>query len=298
MKDIQIGIGWNSIDFDWNRARTFLIVAEAGSLSAAAKLTGQNQPTLSRQLAALESELKITLFERVGRGIQLTESGEHLLQYVRSMAEAAGQFSLRASGQSESLAGKVIITASEVDAAYRLPPVIQRIRKLAPEIQLEISVTNQIANLQQREADIAIRNKRPQQPELIARKLTEESVGLFGHANYIEHLQKTNFTDVEIIGFEDIPAMIQVLKIFGWPLSKENFPVVTQFQWLQIQLATQGNGLTLLPVDIGNQIGLIQVLPNLGAIMELPLWLVSHRELRTNPRIKFVYDHIAEFIQA
>lgn len=298
MKDIQIGIGWNSIDFDWNRARTFLIVAEAGSLSAAAKLTGQNQPTLSRQLAALESELNITLFERVGRGIQLTQSGEQLLQYVRSMAEAAGQFSLRASGQSESLAGKVIITASEVDAAYRLPPVIQRIRKLAPEIHLEISVSNQIANLQQREADIAIRNKRPQQPELIARKLTEESVGLFGHANYIEHLQKTNFSEVEIIGFEDIPAMIQVLKIFDWPLSKENFPVVTQFQWLQIQLALQGNGLTLLPVDIGNQIGLVQVMPNLGAVMELPLWLVSHRELRTNPRIKFVYDHIAEFIQA
>lgn len=297
MDDIQIGIGWNAIDFDWNRARTFLIVAEAGSLSAAAKLTGQHQPTLSRQISALEAELKITLFERVGRGIQLTQSGEKLLHYVRSMADAAGQFSLSASGQSESLAGKVVVTASEVDAAYRLPPVIQRIRKLAPEISLEVVVSNQIANLQQREADIAIRNKRPQQPDLIARKLTVENVGLFGHANYVEQLENRHYSHVEIIGFEDIPAMIEVLKKFEWSLSAKNFPIITQFQWLQIQLALQGNGLTLLPVDIGNQIGLVQVKPNLGTVMALPLWLVSHRELRTNPRIKFVFDHIAESIQ-
>lgn len=297
MDDIQIGIGWNAIDFDWNRARTFLIVAEAGSLSAAAKLTGQHQPTLSRQISALEAELKITLFERVGRGIQLTQSGEKLLHYVRSMADAAGQFSLSASGQSESLAGKVVVTASEVDAAYRLPPVIQRIRKLAPEISLEVVVSNQIANLQQREADIAIRNKRPQQPDLIARKLTVENVGLFGHANYVEQLENRHYSHVEIIGFEDIPAMIEVLKKFEWSLSAKNFSIITQFQWLQIQLALQGNGLTLLPVDIGNQIGLVQVKPNLGTVMALPLWLVSHRELRTNPRIKFVFDHIAESIQ-
>lgn len=297
MDDIQIGIGWNAIDFDWNRARTFLIVAEAGSLSAAAKLTGQHQPTLSRQISALEAELKITLFERVGRGIQLTQSGEKLLHYVRSMADAAGQFSLSASGQSESLAGKVVVTASEVDAAYRLPPVIQRIRKLAPEISLEVVVSNQIANLQQREADIAIRNKRPQQPDLIARKLTVENVGLFGQANYVEQLENRHYSHVEIIGFEDIPAMIEVLKKFEWSLSAKNFSIITQFQWLQIQLALQGNGLTLLPVDIGNQIGLVQVKPNLGTVMALPLWLVSHRELRTNPRIKFVFDHIAESIQ-
>jgi DNA-binding transcriptional LysR family regulator len=155
-----------------------------------------------------------------------------------------------------------------------------------------------MANLHHREADIAIRNKRPQQPELIARKLADEHIGLFGHLTYIEQLRRNNFSNVEIIGFEDIPAMIDVLNKFSWPLTPSNFPLVTHFQWLQIQLALQGNGLILLPYDIGNRVGLAQVKPELGPVLDIPMWLVSHRELRTNPRIKFVYDHLAEFIQA
>ena len=90
---------WRSIKFDWNRARTFLVTAEEGSLSAAARALGMAQPTLGRQVDALEEELGVVLFERAGRGLVLTPSGLELLDHVRAMGEAAGRMSLAASGQ-------------------------------------------------------------------------------------------------------------------------------------------------------------------------------------------------------
>ena len=89
---------WRSVKFDWNRARAFLVTAEEGSLSAAARALAMTQPTLSRQVDALEQELGIVLFERAGRGLVMTPSGLELLEHVRGMGEAATRVSLSASG--------------------------------------------------------------------------------------------------------------------------------------------------------------------------------------------------------
>jgi DNA-binding transcriptional LysR family regulator len=94
---------WRSVQFDWNLARAFLVTAEEGSLSAAARELGLTQPTLSRQVAGLEEELGVTLFERVGRGLELTPSGAELLEQVRAMGDAAGNLKLTAVGQSTTI---------------------------------------------------------------------------------------------------------------------------------------------------------------------------------------------------
>src|SRR5512137_529250 len=114
----------SSPSFDWTLARAFLATAEAGSLSAAARLAGQTQPTLGRQVAALERALGIALFERVGRGLALTPSGREVLEHVRAMGEAAGRVALVASGRSQAVAGPIRITASEVYAAHLLPSIL------------------------------------------------------------------------------------------------------------------------------------------------------------------------------
>ena len=113
-------MNWQSVSFDWNQARAFLATAEEGSLSAAARALGQTQPTLGRQVAALEGELGVTLFDRVGRSLVLTPSGLELLDHVRAMAEAANLISLTASGRSQTIEGHVSITATPVLATYHL----------------------------------------------------------------------------------------------------------------------------------------------------------------------------------
>lgn len=130
------------MDIDWNRARAFLATAEAGSLSAAARKLGLTQPTLSRQVAALESDLGIALFERVGKTLVLTETGESLLEHVRTMGEAAIAMAFAASGRAQEIEGRVSISATDAYAAYVLPEIVERIRREAPQISLVIVASN------------------------------------------------------------------------------------------------------------------------------------------------------------
>ena len=129
---------WRSVTFDWNRARAFLVTAEEGSLSSAARALGMAQPTLGRQVTALEQELGVALFERVGRGLALTPSGLELVEHVRAMGDAARRVSLTASGRSQSIEGTICITATEVYAAFVLPPIAEKLRRSAPGITVEI----------------------------------------------------------------------------------------------------------------------------------------------------------------
>ena len=147
---MQKRMDWRSVKFDWNRARAFLVSAEEGSLSAAARALGMAQPTLGRQVRALEDELGVILFERVGRGLTLTPSGLELVEHVRAMSEAASRVSLTASGQSQSIEGTVCISATEVAAAYVLPPIITRLRRAEPGIAIEVVASNNISDLRRR----------------------------------------------------------------------------------------------------------------------------------------------------
>jgi DNA-binding transcriptional LysR family regulator len=170
---------WRSVDFDWNRARAFLVTAEEGSLSAAARALSMTQPTLGRQVTALETELGVVLFERGGRGLELTPSGLDLLEHVRAMGDAASSFSLTASGQSTSIEGSICITATEVMAAFVLPPILGRLRQLEPGIEIELIASNSTIDLKRREADIAVRIFRPTQSDLIARKVCDTGMRLY-----------------------------------------------------------------------------------------------------------------------
>jgi len=296
---MHIRMNWKSIKFDWNHARAFLVTAEEGTLSAAAKALGMTQPTLSRQVAALEAEMRITLFERVGQRLVLTDSGVELLEHARSMGDASLQFSLAATGQSQQLDGSVVISAGELDAVFRLPKIIAKLRREEPDIDIEVIVTNKPSDLKRREADIAIRSFRPTQNDLIAKKLGEEVIWLYGAQDYLARLpafsEASELTDIQIIGFDQSNAVSEVLNQQGWHLSKQNFRLITSFQILQLELCKEGLGVIFFPEDMGDkEPDLIRAFEHLGPAIKLPVWLVCHQELRTNLRVRRVFDFIAE----
>ena len=177
---------YKTLNFDWNRAKAFLVTAEKGSYSAAAKALNLTQSTLGRQVQALEEELGVVLFERVGRGIQITPIGLDLFEYVKSMAEGASKISMAAMGQSEDLEGIVTITASEANSAFLLAPVIKKIRKLAPGIKIEIVAKNDSADLRKREADIAVRNFQPNQPDLIMKQVSDATANFYATKDFLK----------------------------------------------------------------------------------------------------------------
>ena len=296
--NMHICMDWNSVKFDWNRARAFLITAEEGSLSAAARALNMTQPTLGRQVSALEDELGVTLFERVGRGLSLTPSGLDMLEHVQAMGLAATKLSLVANGHSQEIAGKVCISASEIHAAYLLPKIVSKLRKKEPGIIIEIVSSNDPSDLQRREADIAIRSFRPTEADLISKKISDVDAPLFAAKSYLDRIgiPKTidDLKQADFITIGDVDSFISGLKQFGLELTSDNFPVLSGSHIVHWELVKQGLGIGVVPIDIGEAEPLVErVLPHFK-LMSFPIWLTSHRELRTNKRIRLVFDFLAD----
>src|SRR5262245_14134193 len=131
---------------DWSLVRAFLSVAEHGSLSAAARALGSSQPTLSRQVRALQETLGVELFRRHDRGLSLTEAGEGLLPAARVMRQAAHDIELVAAGRGEALEGTVRVTSSVVVATHHLPAIVAELRRAEPLIAVEIVASDETSN--------------------------------------------------------------------------------------------------------------------------------------------------------
>lgn len=291
-------IDWKSIDFDWNRAKAFLATAELGSLSAAAKALSCSQPTLSRQVNGLEEELKVALFERVGKGLELTPTGIELLEYVREMGNTASLFSLRASGKAESLEGTVCISASEMMAVHELPPIITKLRKAEPKIAIEVIASSASSDLKKREADIALRSYRPTQPDFIVKKIRDDEYFLYATTQHLKSIDQPttidDFNRANFIGPSDSKEVISMLNKRGLNLTQDNFSLTTSNHTVYWELLKQGGGIGFIPKKLGiSECGVERVLPQLGSF-STELWLVTHRELRTSRRIRYVFDFLSD----
>lgn len=292
-----MGVEWPA-SFDWNRARAFLAAAEEGSFSAAARRIGSTQPTVGRQVAALEAELDVTLFERVGRGLALTPTGLELVEHVRAMAEAALRVSRVATGQALSLDGPIVISAGELIAAHWLPPLVARVRAEHPGITVEIVATNDVSDLGRREADIAIRSFRPKQADLVARKVRDDEARLYATPGYLASLGEPStpaeLSRADFIAFDRTERLMEGLNALGLALTPASFPWVSANQHVQWGLVTEGVGVGTMLASIGDADPRVRrALPELPPI-PVPTWLTSHREVRTSRRVRVVYDLLAE----
>ena len=161
-------------DLDWNLIRSFVAVAETGSLSAAARRLAASQPTLGRHIAELEQALGVVLFRRGRRGYELTEHGIALFERGQAVGEQRRTPSLGLPPAPPSRSpARVRIAASEVVSAYVLPPIMARLGLEEPAIEVEIVASNQVENLLRRDADIAVRMVAPAQQDLVARKIAD-----------------------------------------------------------------------------------------------------------------------------
>ncbi len=279
---------------DWNHVRAFLATAEEGSFSAAAKVLQSTQPTIGRQIAALEEALGITLVERSGRGLMLTGAGEELLEYVRAMGDAVTKISLIAEGQSAEIEGVVTVTATDLMSAAVLPDILRPLREAAPKLRIRIDSANDMRDLMRREADIAIRHVRPEQPDLIAQQVGTICGRLYAARDYLDRAGRPtsprDIAKLHFIGQYDERRLLPALEAMGIPMREENFVISPESATVVWQLVKEGYGIGMLPDPLcRNTPGIEEVLPGLPAL-EVSVWLVTHRELRTSRRIRIVYD--------
>ena len=194
--------------------------------------------------------------------------------------------------------GHVSITATPIMATYHLPAMLKRIREEAPGIVIEIISANEVRDLTRREADIAIRHARPEQPDLIAKLVGETSAHLYASKAYLDKHGRPeapeDLIDADFIGFEHPERLVSVLNAMGLPLTKDNFKINTASGTVILELVRQGLGISVGTKDAETLASDVErVLPNLDPI-PVPTWLVTHRELHTSRRIRLVFDFLAE----
>lgn len=275
--------------------RAFLVTAEEGSLSAAARALNSSQPTLGRQVSALEDELGLALFERIGTKLTLTPGGLELIQHARAMCDAAASASLTASGQSQSIEGTVCISVGEIFAGHALPPIIEKLRMQQPGIEIEIVASNHSSDLRRREADIAFRALKPTQPDLIARKVCDLASRFYASSRYLEKIgypqTKDDLSRADFIDFDDTGVYRKYLNDLGFNLTPRNFPIRAESHLLQWELAKSGVGIVTTLEMIGDaDPAMKRVLSDFMLVHSM--WLVAHRDLKTSRRIRMVFDFL------
>ncbi|WP_082448218.1 LysR family transcriptional regulator [Xylophilus sp. Leaf220] len=286
--------------FDWTLLRSFLAVLDAGSLTAAARSTGMQQPTLSRHVAELESQLGAPLFERTGRGVTPTAAARAVVGAARQMQEAAAAVQRDLAAARSAAHGTVRITTSEAAAAWLLPPVLARLGQAHPQIQVELVASNDLSNLLRRDADIAVRMVRPVQQSLVARKLGEVEVVAAAHPRYLRAAPPLRSPDDlpahRLIGFDRDETILRGFARAGLALARGDFALRTDNHIVYGRLVAEGAGLGFVArYAIDHWPGVVAVLPGFrpGA---LPCWLAVHREIRVDPRVRTVYDFLAREI--
>lgn len=282
---------------DWNHLRAFHATAAAGSLSAAADRLGLSQPTLSRQVLALEAELGVSLFDRRGRKLLLTPTGATLLDHIQIMGDAADSLALAASGRAQDVGGRVCISATDVTATYVLPQIVARIRAEAPQITVVIAASNAISDLHRGEADIAVRHVRPDRPGLVAEHIRDAQAGFFASKDWIARhgapQSPADLATAAMMGFDD-PLFTSVLRDLGVPISQEDFRIASESAVVVWEMVKRGMGVGVMMCEVGEHTpGVVRLLPELRPI-PVPIWLVTHQELQSRPSIRLVQAIMTE----
>lgn len=282
---------------DWALWRSFAAVVSNGSLSAAARELGISQPTVGRHIETLEADLGLVLFERTLSGLKPNSSALRIFEPVSQAQAALAQAAMVAEGAQADYGGTVRITASLMISNYVLPRLLVPIRERYPGIAIEIVPTDSAENLLLREADIAIRNFRPTQLELVARHLGQIALIPAAHQSYLDRkgLPQTaqDLLRHDLIGFDRSDVILIHARNTGLPLTREQFKLRADNQTHLWELLRAGLGIGFAQANLVRQTeGVVAVPIDLG-IPPLEIWLTTHKELFTSHRIRAIYDALA-----
>lgn len=284
---------------NWQWWQYFLAIANHGSLSKAAEVLGVSQPTLSRQLQAMEKQLGQPLFDRSTQGLLMTEFGRNLLDECQQMQVSADRLQRLAAGQTTSLSGRVRLSANEYVALYYLPKIIPSFMNEYPDVSVEIEVSNSASNLDKRDADVAIRMFPPTQLDLVCRHLFDISLGFYASDEYLKvHGMPTTAEDLfsqRILGYDRDRHFEEGCKQMGLAVKNEAFQLRTDFMPLQLALASNHGGIVVTHKGLCDEAGLVEI--DLGfELPKLPVYLTCHRDVQHNKKIRALMDFLAEHL--
>ena len=281
---------------DWNDYRHFLAVANSGSLSAAARHLKVAQPTVGRRIQALETQLQTSLFDRLPHGYVLTDAGREIVALAQEIEQQSLAIERRISGMDTLPAGKVCISTTEGLGNWlvrQLPAFNQQY----PQLSIELAIATSMSNLLRREADIALRVGNPGSDELIGRSIGKVRIGLYAAERYLK-AQGTPQSLADLANHQVIESTGDIGDLVQARFLRKHSPQTSALccNNISLQLAAvhAGLGLAALPAYYvpPASTDLVRVL-NQAFNLTLDLWLLTHRDLRQNAKVRAVMQFIS-----
>ncbi|MCH8847005.1 MAG: LysR family transcriptional regulator [Proteobacteria bacterium] len=286
---------------DWRALQNVVTVAETGSLSAAARRLNISQPTVGRRIEQLEQQLGAVLFNRTAQGLSLTKVGESILNHAKQMEEEALAIERAATGANQQLQGNVRVSLIEDLGIQWLPQKLSKFHVQFPHLSIEVNINNRNVDLLRREADIAVRLARPEQPDLICRKVGMLFFGLYASQSYLDEHgvpeQRADLKNHYHVGFDEQMQRYSLIKKLETLFNQDNIRHRSNSHMEIVEATRAGLGcgvLCCLTADPHSDLHRVLIKEfNYGR----EIWLVTHAEINSSARIRTVFDFLVKALE-
>lgn len=279
---------------DWNDLRFILETARQGGISGAARALGVNHATVSRRITAAEAALGARLFDRLPSGYVPTEAGRDAVETAEQMESLGAALDRRIGARDTDLSGRLVITAPQLLIERVLGPILRDFTEAHPRIDLVTRATNDIINLAQREADVAIRIAEAPHPTLVGQRVTEQRAAVYATPALIaaDPGGDAPFPWIRFTHWPGPPKEVRSLR----PNLVRRLSVDDMMA--AVGAARAGIGATRMACFLGDTDPALARLPGLPDFPYAPVWVLTHPELRHVPRIRTFVDHMVPALRA
>jgi DNA-binding transcriptional LysR family regulator len=283
---------------NWDNLRYVLMVANKGSIAAAARELEVNRSTVLRRINLFQENLNCRIFERGETGYVLTLEAEKMISAAREVEDTLFTMQRQIAGHELKLEGVLRVTTTDSFMLSVLGPHLATFRQIHPHIVVDLLVTNSILDLNRRDADVAIRPTRHPDSSLVSRRLCDVEFGVYASASYLESYQPSNIIDGRWIGFIDSLRATPIGNWFVETIAVSNICVrCDSFVAVRV-VAESGIGLALLPTFLGDA---SEKLTRIGFSTEeltTGLWILTHPDLVRSARVHAFIDHFSNALSS
>ena len=293
------------MNWNWDHIRYFLALAEHGTLSQAAKALGVSHSTVMRRIKAFEDQLNVHLFEHNNAGYSLTAAGKMLHSEASKMQGTLTALSREISGSDDELEGEVVITTTDTLARYVLPKLLAELSGQYPAIQFSLYMANELNDIYNHEADIAVRSCKQAPENLIGRKVGEIQFKAAASRSYVDKHELTAFPGSlnghRAIMLNEFYASTPFYQWFEKRINNQGSVSKVNNFLCAAALAREGMGITVLPSYMLDKESNLIELKTADGISSNDLWVLSHSDLRDTNKVRVIrqcfYDKLSEFFQ-
>jgi DNA-binding transcriptional LysR family regulator len=279
---------------NWDNLRYVLVVANKGSIAAAARELGVNRTTVLRRINTFQDNLNCRIFDRGDSGYVLTPEAEKMIDAAREVENTLFNMQRQIAGHELKLEGELRVTTTDTFMLSLLGPHLASFQQTHPHIVVEVLMTNNVLDLNRRDADVAIRPTRSPDAGLVGRRLCDVDFGIYATPQLLQWVDRKQIFDARWIGFVDDIMQTPIGAWFSNAIDIGHICLRCD-SFVAVRVAAEaGIGLALLPRLLGDSSAELERLEVDTSQLTVGLWALAHPDLVRSARVHAFIEHLSQ----